>query len=39
MCGSFNGNPYTTVLFYYSPINASDERDISTFYYELYFHF
>ena len=27
MCASFNGNPYTTIIFCYSPTNASDERD------------
>ena len=35
MCASFNGDPCTTVISYYSPINASDEMDIITFYKEL----
>ena len=35
MCATFNGNPYTTIVSYYSPITASDETDITTFYDEL----
>ena len=36
MCVSFNGNPCTTIVSYYSPNNASDETVIITFNNNLY---
>ena len=36
ICASFNGSLCTTIIFYYSPTNASDEMDLTTtFYNEL----
>ena len=35
ICATFNGNPCTTIVSCYSPTNASDESDITTFYNEL----
>ena len=32
VCTTFNGNPCTTFVSYYSPTNAGDETDIPTFY-------
>ena len=33
---TFNSNPSTTIIFCYTPINASDKTDLVTFYNELY---
>ena len=35
MVGTFNGNPSTMIISYYSPINTSVEKDLDTFYGEL----
>ena len=35
MVATFNGNPSTTIISFYSPTNASDETDRITFYDEL----
>ena len=35
MCATFGGNPCKTIVSCFSPINASDEMDISTFYNKL----
>ena len=32
MCASFNGKSSTTIFFFYSFANASDEKDIISFY-------
>ena len=37
MCGTFDGNPYTTIVCYCSPTNDSDGSDITTFYDGLFF--
>ena len=36
MVSTFNGNPGTTIIFCYSPTNASNETELLTFYNELY---
>ena len=36
LCASFNDNPNSTVISCYSPINANEETDITTFYSKLY---
>ena len=36
MVGTFNNNPRTTIISYYSPTNASDETDLITFFNELF---
>ena len=36
ICATFNGNPYTMIISYYSPTNASDEADIIA-YYKLFY--
>ena len=35
MVATFNGNPNTTIIFFYSPTNASDETDLDIFNNEL----
>ena len=35
MVATFNGKPSTTIISCYSPINASDEMDLITFYNKL----
>ena len=35
MVATFNSNPSTTIIFYYSPINAKAETDLINFYNEL----
>ena len=35
MVATFNGNPRTIIISWYSPTNASDERDLLTFYNKL----
>ena len=35
MVAKFNGNPSTMIISCYSPTNASDEKNLDTFYNEL----
>ena len=35
MCDLYNGNSWTTIIFFYGPSNASDEIDIITYHNDL----